>query len=161
MAVFALLDLVDHYRGFATGVGHDLTQRSFHGATQQVDTYVLIFVVAFQVFNGLQGTDQRDTATRYDTFFNCRTGCVQGVVDTSFLLFHLDFTGRTHLDDRNTASQFGYALLQLLTVVVRRGFFDLLADLSYARDRKSTRLNSSHVKTSYAVLCLKKNNNQK
>src|SRR5690606_40584792 len=29
-----------------------------------------------------------------------------------------------------------------------------------ARDRKSTRLNSSHVKISYAVFCLKKKNNQ-
>src|SRR6266511_5220164 len=28
------------------------------------------------------------------------------------------------------------------------------------RDRKSTRLNSSHVKISYAVFCLKKKNNQ-
>src|SRR5207302_9543360 len=28
----------------------------------------------------------------------------------------------------------------------------------YARDRKSTRLNSSHVKISYAVFCLKKKN---
>src|SRR5690606_41864130 len=28
------------------------------------------------------------------------------------------------------------------------------------RDRKSTRLNSSHVKISYAVFCLKKNNTQ-
>src|SRR5436309_3910684 len=28
------------------------------------------------------------------------------------------------------------------------------------QDRKSTRLNSSHVKISYAVLCLKKKNNQ-
>src|SRR5690606_41205242 len=29
----------------------------------------------------------------------------------------------------------------------------------HARDRKSTRLNSSHVKISYAVFCLKKKNN--
>src|SRR5207249_8605992 len=29
------------------------------------------------------------------------------------------------------------------------------------RDRKSTRLNSSHVSTSYAVFCLKKKNNQR
>src|SRR5690606_42144775 len=29
-------------------------------------------------------------------------------------------------------------------------------DLRHARDRKSTRLNSSHVKISYAVVCLKK-----
>src|SRR5690606_41252421 len=30
-----------------------------------------------------------------------------------------------------------------------------------SRDRKSTRLNSSHVKTSYAVFCLKKRNKQR
>src|SRR5690606_14522043 len=32
------------------------------------------------------------------------------------------------------------------------------AGLEYARNRKSTRLNSSHVKISYAVFCLKKKN---
>src|SRR5690606_39354941 len=31
----------------------------------------------------------------------------------------------------------------------------------YQRDRKSTRLNSSHVKTSYAVFCLKKKTTSK
>src|SRR2546430_9446006 len=33
------------------------------------------------------------------------------------------------------------------------------ADTALARDRKSTRLNSSHSQISYAVFCLKKNNN--
>src|SRR5690554_7446692 len=32
-------------------------------------------------------------------------------------------------------------------------------DGAYQRDRKSTRLNSSHVRISYAVFCLKKKNN--
>src|SRR5436309_15851323 len=31
-------------------------------------------------------------------------------------------------------------------------------DSNFGRDRKSTRLNSSHVKNSYAVFCLKKKN---
>src|SRR5690606_39971361 len=31
---------------------------------------------------------------------------------------------------------------------------------AYTQDRKSTRLNSSHVKISYAVFCLKKKNNE-
>src|SRR5690606_41205320 len=35
-----------------------------------------------------------------------------------------------------------------------------VADLQH-RDRKSTRLNSSHVKTSYAVYCLRKKNNHR
>src|SRR5690606_41023740 len=34
------------------------------------------------------------------------------------------------------------------------------ASPNFTRDRKSTRLNSSHVKTSYAVFCLKKKNKQ-
>src|SRR5690606_41485152 len=39
------------------------------------------------------------------------------------------------------------------------GFFQI--GLGYRLDRKSTRLNSSHVKISYAVFCLKKKNNNK
>src|SRR5690606_39989902 len=35
-------------------------------------------------------------------------------------------------------------------------FFDGTPSLTSATDRKSTRLNSSHVKISYAVFCLKK-----
>src|SRR5690606_41858365 len=39
---------------------------------------------------------------------------------------------------------------------IERGAADLLADRALRDlDRKSTRLNSSHVKTSYAVFCLK------
>src|SRR2546430_10868290 len=37
---------------------------------------------------------------------------------------------------------------------------DLGSDYYYARDRKSTRLNSSHSQISYAVFCLKKKKNR-
>src|SRR5947209_17434175 len=37
---------------------------------------------------------------------------------------------------------------------------DLLVSDTIDRDRKSTRLNSSHANISYAVFCLKKNNKQ-
>src|SRR5690625_5650821 len=37
----------------------------------------------------------------------------------------------------------------------------LVSDLVVARDRESTRLNSSHVAISYAVFCLKKKKNQR
>src|SRR5436305_8590999 len=37
-------------------------------------------------------------------------------------------------------------------------FLDVLQDTLRRRDRKSTRLNSSHVRISYAVFCLKKKN---
>src|SRR5690606_40466211 len=45
------------------------------------------------------------------------------------------------------------AVLVQVTVHAQEGF---LAQLARVLDRKSTRLNSSHVKISYAVVCLKK-----
>src|SRR5690606_41956277 len=41
------------------------------------------------------------------------------------------------------------------------GAGDEFAEIAVAVDRKSTRLNSSHVKISYAVFCLKKKNKKK
>src|SRR5690554_7645244 len=43
-------------------------------------------------------------------------------------------------------------LMVLLTFGMETAFFKFLSD----EDRKSTRLNSSHVRISYAVFCLKK-----
>src|SRR2546426_3154401 len=45
----------------------------------------------------------------------------------------------------------------VLRVLVAR---DPRADLELSRDRKSTRLNSSHLVISYAVFCLKKKKNE-
>src|SRR3990167_6529951 len=129
----ALLDLVDHYARLVAGVGDDLAQRRLHGTTQQGDADVLIFVVALQLGDGLQGAHQGYTAARHHAFFHCRAGRVQGVFDAGFLLFHLDFGAGTDLDHGNTASQLGQTLLQLLLVVVGGGVFDLLADLCHAR----------------------------
>src|SRR3712207_7416497 len=39
---------------------------------------------------------------------------------------------------------------------IKRGYFILTATAATPRDRKSTRLNSSHANISYAVFCLKK-----
>src|SRR5690242_21511127 len=44
----------------------------------------------------------------------------------------------------------------LKTGVDRHDLYDPRMNRSYAEDRKSTRLNSSHMSISYAVFCLKK-----
>src|SRR5699024_11761908 len=49
----------------------------------------------------------------------------------------------------------GFWLSRKITFSVRRFRMDSIAPTTL--DRKSTRLNSSHVSTSYAVFCLKKN----
>src|SRR5690554_2275796 len=119
-----------HYNGrFATCVEHDLAQRSFHGATQDVHTGFLLFVDRIYLVQRCNGADQGNTTTGYDAFFNGSAGRMQRVFNAGFLLFHFHFRTGTDLDDGNTASQLGYALLQFLFVVVRSAVFDLLADL--------------------------------
>src|SRR5690606_39542667 len=50
-----------------------------------------------------------------------------------------------------------YDFLQQMEVIYnKRGIGFFVADDALKQDRKSTRLNSSHVKSSYAVFCLKK-----
>src|SRR5690606_41588284 len=63
------------------------------------------------------------------------------------------------LDQATTGLQFGLlaAALGVLGPVIAGPLSDFLT----TKDRKSTRLNSSHVKISYAVFCLKKQNQQK
>ena len=51
------------------------------------------------------------------------------VFDAGLLLFHLDFSGSSNIDHRDTADQLGQALLQFLTIVVRGRFIDLSANL--------------------------------
>src|SRR5205814_8661944 len=52
-----------------------------------------------------------------------------------------------------------FQVLQHQQQIALSGKADLLATLAYMRDRKSTRLNSSHLGISYAVFCLKKKKN--
>src|SRR5690625_5566216 len=47
-----------------------------------------------------------------------------------------------------------------LTAAQQRVVEEIIADLNQTQDRKSTRLNSSHVAISYAVFCLKKKKKQ-
>src|SRR3712207_7123402 len=78
----------------------------------------------------------RSTLFPYTTLFRSR------------LAFHLLFRGRwirVEVDHR----QASYTLL----------WGDPLDVAHHSRDRKSTRLNSSHANISYAVFCLKKKNN--
>src|SRR5690606_42158789 len=60
------------------------------------------------------------------------------------------------ISEFNTALKFGLDNRQkVIDALPRRDDIDLGHYLMH-QDRKSTRLNSSHVKTSYAVFCLKK-----
>src|SRR5690606_14872208 len=68
-----------------------------------------------------------------DAFLDGRAGRMQRVVDAVLALLHFHFGGAADLDHRNAAGQLGQPLLQLFTVIVGGGDFDLLTDLGAAR----------------------------
>jgi hypothetical protein len=120
---------VDHHRGFAAGVVHDLAQGRLDGLEHQGNAVVLVGVVTLDGASGLLGAQQGHAATGHDAFFHRSTRGVQGVFDAGLLFLHLDFGGSADLDHGHAAGQLGHALLQLLAVVVGRGFLDLHANL--------------------------------
>src|SRR3712207_8673669 len=65
-------------------------------------------------------------------------------------LFRSDQLGRRQPDDRQADHHC------LAHGQAQAGVADRIEEEAVARDRKSTRLNSSHANTSYAVFCLKK-----
>ena len=93
-----------------------------------MDTCKLVFVIAFKVFQGLGCTDVSHTATRDDTFLDCRTGCVQCILYPVFLLFHLDLGSRTYIEDCYTAGEFAETFLEFLPVIIGSSGSNLLAD---------------------------------
>src|SRR5439155_18150965 len=77
------------------------------------------------------GTGQCNTTAGDDTFLDGRAGGVHGVLDTSFLLFHLGLGGRADFNHSHAADQLRQPLLQFLAVVVAGGFIDLAANFLY------------------------------
>src|SRR3989442_10745746 len=88
----------------------------------------------------------RSTLFPYTTLFRSRRPFVIDLVSDDDLVFRLlDFN---HLAELGGLARFSFA-------DDFAGVFKQTDDLA-GRDRKSTRLNSSHVRISYAVFCLKK-----
>src|SRR5690606_17866560 len=118
-------------RSLGTGVGCDLAGRSLDRAANDVDAGSLIGVDTL-CLDGQRSAQQCNTTARHDAFFNRSAGCVERVVDAILALLHFHFSCTANADDGNTASQLGKTLLELLTVVVGRGLFDLRLDLGNA-----------------------------
>src|SRR3712207_8322017 len=87
----------------------------------------------------------RSTLFPYTTLF--RSGCAHPTL-CAFSFFDLQDRQKRFLWNLHAADLLHALLAGLL----------LLQELALTRDRKSTRLNSSHANISYAVFCLKKKN---
>src|SRR5580704_8371048 len=123
----ALADSVQDHRGIFTGIGDDLTQRLFDRAGQDLDARGLIFVLADQLLDGLERTNQSNTTAWDHALFHGRTGRVQRIFNAGLLFLHFDFGRSADFDHGNAAGELGNALLQFFLVIVRCRFLDLLA----------------------------------
>src|SRR6185312_301368 len=92
------------------------------------DAHRLILIGTLQLIERLEGTDQRDTPARYHAFLDGRSGCVQRILHARLLLLHLNFSGRTNFDQRDTTGEFRDTLLKLLLVVIAGRFLNPPAD---------------------------------
>src|SRR5690349_16003079 len=129
LARLALADLLDDDRAFLARVRRDLLDGLLERLADDRDTGRLVVLEAESAVQLLLCVEQHRAAAGDDALFHGGLGRAERVLDAVLLLLLLDLgRGRRR---RSTASR---------------------------TDRKSTRLNSSHVEISYAVFCLKKKN---
>ena len=131
IVTFAVLDLLNHYCAFFTGIGHDLAEGFFDGAKHDVDTGGLIVIGTLEVFKRLHATDVGHTATGDNAFGDSRTGCRKSIVNAVFLLLHLYFAGSAYMENGNTACELGETFLEFFAVIIACGLLDLGLDLSH------------------------------
>src|SRR5208283_1747163 len=129
--VLRVVDLAEDDCTFFAGVFDDLAQRLGDGALHDVDTDLLV-TFEFQLLEGRDAARECHAAAGDNTFFHGCAGCVHGVFDAGFLLFHFGFGCGADFNDGYATDQLRQPLLQLLAVVVAGGFVDLAANFLHA-----------------------------
>ena len=129
-ALVALLgkNFLDDDTAFVTAVCGDRAEGFFNCAADDVcaDCFV---ACEFDVVESDRSSEESDTASGDDTFFDCGACCMQGIFNACFLLFHFRLGGCADVDDGYAAREFRKAFLKFFTVVVGGCLLDLLADL--------------------------------
>ena len=93
-----------------------------------MDTCSFVLVVSLEVPEGLGCADIRYSAARDESFLNCGTGCIEGILHPVFLLLHLDLGCGAHIEDCHSAGELAETLLKFLPVIVRSCSGNLLSD---------------------------------
>ena len=90
IVALAVLDVLNDDGAFQTCVGNNLAQRLLDGTFYNLDTSVLIVVVAVEVLKSRNAAHVSHATARNDAFSHSRACCAQRVVYTVFLLLHLN-----------------------------------------------------------------------
>src|SRR5262245_65783151 len=89
--------------------------------------------------------------------YRCSRGCPTADIHALSLHDALPILGKGQvLVALGSSAAFSGGLVEVDLLDLSRGTWTIGPPLDAPRDRKSTRLNSSHLGTSYAVFCLKK-----
>ena len=89
----------------------------------------IAFKALDQLVHSFLRPQQRGAAARNDAFFDRSLRGMKSVFDSGFQFLHLEFGCRSDANHGNAAGEFRQPFLQLFTIVVGRGVFDLGADL--------------------------------
>jgi hypothetical protein len=120
----------NNYSAFFASILNNLTQRLLECAANNVHANLLVriafaFLVDLELLEHFRCSNQCHTTTRNNAFFDGRACCVHCILNSRLLLFHFRLSGGADLDNGNSADEFRKTLLQFLTIVVGRSFFDL------------------------------------
>src|SRR5579875_2452881 len=122
---------IDHHRAILTAVGGQLAQRLLQGAAQNRYTGRGI-AGQMQVIQSLGRVQQGHATAGHHTLFNTGAGRGERILNAGLAILQLNFGTSTDLDQRYATGQFRQTLLQLLTVIVAGGLFNLSLDLTDA-----------------------------
>ncbi len=114
---FGMLYLFDYDRSLEPCIVHDLPDRLFERPFYYLNAYLLV-AFEFQGLEGRDGSQQSNSSTGYDPFFNGRPCSIEGILDPRLFLLHLRLGCRTYVDHRNTADEFREPLLEFFLVIV-------------------------------------------
>src|SRR5205085_8074414 len=127
-----LQDLADHDRALDPGVLRDLADRRLERALHDLDAGLDVGILGLELLDRLLAAQQRDAAARHDAFLDRGAGRIERVLDAVLLLLDLDLGRAADADHRDAARELREPLLELLAIVIRGGFLDLLFDLADA-----------------------------
>ena len=93
-----------------------------------MNTCSLVLILTLEILKHISSTDVSHTTTWKITFLDCGTGCIQCILDTVLLLFHLNLCSCTYIEDSDTAGEFAETLLKFLLVIIRSRRSNLFPD---------------------------------
>ncbi len=110
------------------GIVGNLANRLFKSPFDDFDAHSPV-ILKLQPIQSADTSQIGDPTPRDNTLFNSSPRCIQAIFNSSFLLLHFHFRGRSHIDHRNPSCQLRQPLLELLSIVIGSGLLDLGTDL--------------------------------